>query len=881
MATAEELLNSISKNQVSVLSEDDGIFVIDAEARTITVPDSERLFGVEGDKDVERKYFQCPKIVGDNIDLSQHQIYVSYVFTTTENNTVFPTIGNGLYHCEDVEVSGDNITFSWLLSGNVFANPGFIAFKVMAKKSEGDELKTKWNTAPAIGTVLLTVPDGEEIAEEYPDIINQLLTKMESVEQIATPEAMQGYVNAYLEENPVTGGMTAEQEEQLSANTQDITNLKSALPDKLDTNQGSDNAGKSMVVGPDGTITPDIPITDVADKSVTFAKLSDDIATSNETGVKSELLVSEASLYSGWIKFDELINIIAIFNTTVKGNVRVYYTDEDSDLDDQNPIYTAYPFYTVTTVNNNSLTVTDENALKAKYIQISFQQIQDATMSVYGLKKEESGQIELYSKGDSVNPSSKTLEAVGTYNGDTKYIECVPGESYTIEYESLNGRISIGVLIDGMFTQNPTTYPTMSNGMVVEVPQSANAIQIEYWSSKSTTVKVTGKFYGDLTRPSQKLVKENFDENILRYIRENIGGNVSGAVYYNCQDYGVIPGSSDNTDAMQSLIDLVHENGGGVIWIPIGVYTFDSVNSSYDMTSNITTLLEAKSHVSILGESLSGSVLKVTGNTPQGAGLFCQNSVHSGEILEGCSYQNFTVDMSEASLTTYTHRGKAFYYSGIKDCVFRDLRLISTPSTSLGIDMLDNVVMDSIYVYQGGRQWALGGNGGAGIGIGTGKWKNENYVIRNCVCDSCGHFGIFLEDQGIFSSTKDKNYPKGQIIANNVVRNGRHYALGLRGGKNVIFTGNNTYENVGGMYLDYGAQNVIIANNIFADCTENGLLFGNEDNTVNGTPESIPCDTVFVSGNLFKNNKVAIKELTVPISMEKSNNMFIGNTSES
>ena len=229
MATAEELLNSISKNQVSVLSEDDGIFAIDAESRTITVPDSERLFGVKGDKDVERKYFQCPKIVGDNIDLSQHQIYVSYVFTTTENNTAFPTIGNGLYLCEVVEVSGDNITFSWLLSGNVFANPGFIAFKVMAKKSEGGELKTKWNTAPAIGTVLLTVPDGEEIAEEYPDIINQLLTKMESVEQIATPEAMQGYVNAYLEENPVTGGMTEEQEQQLNKNTEDISSLSEEI----------------------------------------------------------------------------------------------------------------------------------------------------------------------------------------------------------------------------------------------------------------------------------------------------------------------------------------------------------------------------------------------------------------------------------------------------------------------------------------------------------------------------------------------------------------------------------------------------------------------------------------------------------------------------
>ena len=229
MATAEELLNTISQNQVSVLSEDDGIFAIDSESRTITVPDSERLFGVKGDKDVERKYFQCPKIVGDNIDLSQHQIYVSYVFTTTENNTSFPDESTGLYHCDDVETSGDNITFSWLLSGNVFANPGFIAFKVMAKKSEGGELKTKWNTAPAIGTVLLTVPDGEEIAEEYPDIINQLLTKMESVEQIATPEAMQGYVNAYLEENPVTGGMTEEQEQQLNQNTTDVADLKSAL----------------------------------------------------------------------------------------------------------------------------------------------------------------------------------------------------------------------------------------------------------------------------------------------------------------------------------------------------------------------------------------------------------------------------------------------------------------------------------------------------------------------------------------------------------------------------------------------------------------------------------------------------------------------------
>ena len=201
MATAEELLNSVLKNEASVLSATDAVFVIDGESRTINVPDSERLFGVEGDKDVERKYFKCPKIVGDNIDLSQHQIYVSYAFTTTENSTSFPD-ADGLYHCEDVEVSGDNITFSWLLSGNVFANPGFIAFKVMAKKSEGEELKTKWNTAPAIGSVLLTVPDGENIAEEYPDVINQILDRLDAIEESGSS----GYVLPVMTETKLGGG---------------------------------------------------------------------------------------------------------------------------------------------------------------------------------------------------------------------------------------------------------------------------------------------------------------------------------------------------------------------------------------------------------------------------------------------------------------------------------------------------------------------------------------------------------------------------------------------------------------------------------------------------------------------------------------------------
>ena len=203
MATTEELLAQLESNPEMYASDESQELVIDAETRTINIPASETLFGVKGDKNIERKYFRCPRIVGDNVDLSTHLIYIAYVYTDSNSGSIFPSIGIQPYHCDDVEIDGDNITFSWQLSDHVFQSAGFIAFKMYAKEKE-DSPYTVFNTAPAIGTVLHTIDDGvESVVSEYPDIINQLLAEMENVEQIATPEAMQEYVNQYLTENPV------------------------------------------------------------------------------------------------------------------------------------------------------------------------------------------------------------------------------------------------------------------------------------------------------------------------------------------------------------------------------------------------------------------------------------------------------------------------------------------------------------------------------------------------------------------------------------------------------------------------------------------------------------------------------------------------------
>lgn len=243
MATAEEILKSLqSETNITVYASEPEILTIDSDSRTINVPASERLFGVKGDMNIERKYFRCPKIVGDNIDLSQHQIFIAYVYTETESGSIFPTVGVAPYHCEDVEIDGEDITFSWKLTGNVFENPGFILFKMYAKRTETDP-NTVFNTTPAIGTVLATIPDGtEEIVEEYPDVIAQIFDRLDALESGGGTGGTTNYEN--LSNKPQLNGVTLEGNKTL-----DQVGV-------LAKNQGSNNSGKFLSVGSDGNVVP-------------------------------------------------------------------------------------------------------------------------------------------------------------------------------------------------------------------------------------------------------------------------------------------------------------------------------------------------------------------------------------------------------------------------------------------------------------------------------------------------------------------------------------------------------------------------------------------------------------------------------------------------
>ena len=151
----------------------DAVCVIDGETRIISVPTEYKELGVESDEKVTRVKFQCPKIVGDSIDLTEYNLYINYKNASNKLNS---------YLVEDVTVTGDTINFSWLLSRHVTESPGTISYIVCAKKSDDTGVINEWNTKVATGIVGVGLEATEEIEEQNIDAIEQILRSIIELE---------------------------------------------------------------------------------------------------------------------------------------------------------------------------------------------------------------------------------------------------------------------------------------------------------------------------------------------------------------------------------------------------------------------------------------------------------------------------------------------------------------------------------------------------------------------------------------------------------------------------------------------------------------------------------------------------------------------------
>lgn len=160
-----DLDNIIVPDDISVQSNEERI-IIDPITRVINIPE-DYVIGVESDEKSDRMYFQCPKIVGDNVDLSKLKLYVNFENANKERDN---------YFVDDVTVSEGNILFSWLFSRKVTKYKGDVKFIVCAKKSE-DSLTLEWNTTVAKGLSLEGIE--VELSDEEQSIASDYLIQLE------------------------------------------------------------------------------------------------------------------------------------------------------------------------------------------------------------------------------------------------------------------------------------------------------------------------------------------------------------------------------------------------------------------------------------------------------------------------------------------------------------------------------------------------------------------------------------------------------------------------------------------------------------------------------------------------------------------------------
>ena len=184
MATALDLLMSTNED-ANLLSEESYICTIDAKTRVIFVPSTIVVGGVQSDKNAERIKFSCPKIVGDNLDLSKFSVRINFENVSSVD---FNVSIKDQYICDDVAVDGENVTFSWLIGKNAARYMGTVRFIVCAVKTDSDSnISVEWNTAIAEVPVLEGIEiDQPQIGQEEKDVINQLLelTKNTSAEAV-------------------------------------------------------------------------------------------------------------------------------------------------------------------------------------------------------------------------------------------------------------------------------------------------------------------------------------------------------------------------------------------------------------------------------------------------------------------------------------------------------------------------------------------------------------------------------------------------------------------------------------------------------------------------------------------------------------------------
>lgn len=191
---------------------------INADDRSIIIPAGENLLGVENDNKGARKYFICPKIVGDNIDLTKSDVYINV------QNASGGKSGKDRYPVQNMTASGDNVTFEWVLERKVTSHKGSVRFAVCVRE-KGTE--REWNTTFATGNAL----EGEELFEPTElEVRGQDFIGILTSDANADANSIESGKSAYVNGKKIEGALTSKNELSVNVTKTELAFKQSLAP---------------------------------------------------------------------------------------------------------------------------------------------------------------------------------------------------------------------------------------------------------------------------------------------------------------------------------------------------------------------------------------------------------------------------------------------------------------------------------------------------------------------------------------------------------------------------------------------------------------------------------------------------------------------------
>ena len=146
-------------------------FIIDGIPRTATNANDTKKTLVQFDHKSERFTFEMPKTIeGHDMSLCD-KVEVHFV------NTDGKRTAKGSYTVDDISVSGDNVTFSWLVYDAATKIVGNLDFWIVFECTVDGEVDYRWSTLKHKGITVAEGADGEYRPEENKPVTSVTVTK--------------------------------------------------------------------------------------------------------------------------------------------------------------------------------------------------------------------------------------------------------------------------------------------------------------------------------------------------------------------------------------------------------------------------------------------------------------------------------------------------------------------------------------------------------------------------------------------------------------------------------------------------------------------------------------------------------------------------------